>query len=95
MEPTSTPTLYGTKIEGRLAEDSEGVLRKQLRVELARARRQIDAQLRQPQPPEAFARLTAMREACAAGTRTVDRIWRRLAGQRVDRRESETESRNT
>ncbi len=75
------PNLYGTRIEGRLAEDSEGVLRKQLRADLARARRRIDAQLREPQTPEAFAQLTAMRDLCAAGTRTVDKIWRRLAGK--------------
>ncbi|WP_422649744.1 EscE/YscE/SsaE family type III secretion system needle protein co-chaperone [Cupriavidus sp. H18C1] len=85
MEPTSTPTaaLYGTRIEGRLAEDREGVLRKQLCAELARARRSIDAQLRAPQTPEAFARLMAMRELCLAGTRTVDKVWRRLAAQRA------------
>ncbi len=85
MEPTSSntppPALYGTEIECRLAEDSDGALRKQLRAELARARRSIDAQLRAPQTPEAFARLTAMRELCLAGTRTVDKVWRRLAAQ--------------
>lgn len=81
MEPTrtATPALYGTSIEGRLAEDRDGALRKQLRAELARTRRAIDAQLLKPQTPEAFARLTALRELCAAGTRTIDKIWRRLA----------------
>lgn len=88
MEPNSEPAtkpaaLYGTRIEGRLAEDRDGVLRKQLRAELARARRKVEAQLREPQTPETFARLTAMRELCAAGSRTVDKVWRRLAGKRA------------
>ncbi|WP_064576885.1 EscE/YscE/SsaE family type III secretion system needle protein co-chaperone [Cupriavidus gilardii] len=78
-DPTATPAVYGTSIEGRLAEDRDGALRKRLRADLARARRAIDAQLLEPQTPEAFARLTALREVCAAGTRTIDKIWRRLA----------------
>ncbi|MBO4123459.1 hypothetical protein J5T34_22255 [Cupriavidus gilardii] len=82
-KPRQQPALYGTRLEGRLAEDSDGVLRKQLRAELARARRSIDAQLREPQTPEAFATLNALRELCGAGTRTVDKVWRRLAAKRA------------
>lgn len=83
MKPTSTPALYGTEIEGRLAEDRDGKLRKQLRAELARARRAIEAQLREPQTPEDYATLNALCELCGAGTRTVDKVWRRLAKQRA------------
>lgn len=88
MEPTSEPAtkpaaLYGTRIEGRLAEDRDGGLRKQLRAELARARRAIEAQLREPQTPEAFATLNTLRELCGAGTRTVDKVWRRLAAKQA------------
>lgn len=78
---------YATAIEGRLADDETGALRRQLRMQLRAEIRQLDDQLARPQPPDDFARLQRLRAACTAALDTVETIWRRA--RKRDRHEAD------
>jgi type III secretion system YseE family protein len=70
--------MHGTDLEARLAADTDGSARAEVRRRLEAARAALRAQLREPHRPEEYQRLRVLLDACDAGVATVEKIWRRM-----------------
>ncbi len=70
--------MHATDLEARLAADTDGTARADIRRRLQTARSGLRAQLRQPTRPEEYQRLRMWLDACDAGVASVEKIWRRM-----------------
>ncbi|HDO1327224.1 EscE/YscE/SsaE family type III secretion system needle protein co-chaperone [Aeromonas veronii] len=66
-----------THLEERLAHDPQGLLRHRLIDQLEAGAHQLAQALRQPQPPEEYARLERQRQSCLAARAVIETLWLR------------------
>ncbi|WP_175007346.1 EscE/YscE/SsaE family type III secretion system needle protein co-chaperone [Burkholderia lata] len=66
-----------TTLEDRLADDTLGCVRRELRHTLEAAITELSRQQREPQPVARYSALGRQRQSCLAALQVIDTVWHR------------------